>query len=412
MYASVLNRMIFWELFRVFLLALIGLTSLFVIAGLIQQATQMGLSPRQVVLAIPLFIPSTLPYTIPATMLFASCVVYGRLAHDNEIVAVRAAGVHLFQILKPALALGMLTTATTAMLYHTVIPRTQQMLQQQIFEDPEEVLYNALRRERCFRPGGEFEYVLFVKDVQGRRLIDVVLKKRMWVTNKVTGERSLIGYDFVARAKEARLRVDIENGTLFIDSDRLYIYDPTVRGVTPWTGPYPVKLPDNLSGKDIKYRPMALTWDDLEPRLIELRAEREKLDTRRIDNEQSALSIPDPAERMRLLAQDQHFKSRIELSTRQIRTLECEFYMRPALAFGCLVFAMIGCPVGIWANRSDYLSTFVICFLPTVFVYYPLLLAGANMGKDGKIPLGVGCWLANIILGLVSMGLTWRLLRR
>ena len=42
---------------------------------------------------------------------------------------------------------------------------------------------------------------------------------------------------------------------------------------------------------------------------------------------------------------------------------------RPALAFGCMVFALIWCPVGMMANRADYLSTFVVCFLPTVFVY-------------------------------------------
>ena len=76
---SILNRLIFWELVKVFLLALGTLTGLFVMAGLIQQASQLGLSPAQVIAAIPLFVPSTLPYTIPATTLFASCVVYGRL---------------------------------------------------------------------------------------------------------------------------------------------------------------------------------------------------------------------------------------------------------------------------------------------------------------------------------------------
>jgi lipopolysaccharide export system permease protein len=86
--------------------------------------------------------------------------------------------------------------------------------------------------------------------------------------------------------------------------------------------------------------------------------------------------------------------------------------MRPALACGCLVFALIGCPVGIWANRADYLSTFVMCFLPTVVLYYPLLLAGSNMGKDGRIPLGLGWWLANIVVGGAGLALTWRLLRR
>src|SRR5688572_785691 len=172
---SILNRMIFWELVKVFLLALGGLTGLFLMAGLVQQAAQLGLSPLQVLAAVPLFVPSTLPYTIPATTLFASCVVYGRLAHDNEVVALKAAGVHLFGIVRPALLLGLITTGTTAALYHSTIPLTQRMLFEQIVSDPEEALYNMLRRDRCLRHPS-MPYVLYVKDVQGRRLIDVVVK--------------------------------------------------------------------------------------------------------------------------------------------------------------------------------------------------------------------------------------------
>ena len=89
---GILNRMIFWELVRVFLLALTGLTGLFLVGGIIQQATQYGVSGQQLLRIVPLLIPNSLPYTIPATMLFATCVVYGRLAHDNEAVALKAAG--------------------------------------------------------------------------------------------------------------------------------------------------------------------------------------------------------------------------------------------------------------------------------------------------------------------------------
>ena len=49
-------------------------------AGIVAEASQRGLTPLQILAAIPLLIPSTLPYTLPATTLFATCVVYGRLA--------------------------------------------------------------------------------------------------------------------------------------------------------------------------------------------------------------------------------------------------------------------------------------------------------------------------------------------
>ena len=76
------------------------------------------------------------------------------------------------------------------------------------------------------------------------------------------------------------------------------------------------------------------------------------------------------------------------------------------------MFALIGCPVGIWANRADYLSSFVICFLPTVFAYYPILLAGSNMARDGKVPMPVGIFAADAIVAVLAGLLTIRLVKR
>ena len=68
-----------------------------------------------------------------------------------------------------------------------------------------------------------------------------------------------------------------------------------------------------------------------------------------------------------------------------IQQIDAEVQMRPALSFGCLCFVLIGCPVGIWFSRSDYLSAFITCFLPIVFIYYPLMLCGTNYAKQGKL---------------------------
>jgi lipopolysaccharide export system permease protein len=337
--------------------------------------------------------------------------VYGRLAHDNEVVAIKAAGVHLYTLLAPAVLLGTITTAVTGGLYLSVIPLTQQRLQEELLKDPEEALYNVLRRERCLRhPSSDF--VLYVRDVQGRRLVDVVLKQRAKTRDPATGNEVMTGYDFVARAREARLRVDVAEGRLYIDPDRFVFYNPTTRGTTSSNGPVPVKLPDNFNANDAKNRPSALVWDDLLPRVEELRQERDEKEEERADVRRRAESLPDGDFKRLALAQDALYKGQVETATRQMRNVEAELYLRPALAAGCLVFALIGCPVGIWATRADYLSTFVICFLPAVCVYYPLLFAGSNLGKDGKLPLGLGCWLADLAVGVAGLVLTWRLLRR
>src|SRR3954463_6955163 len=116
-FGTILNRMILWELCKVFLMSLVGITGILLLAGLIAEASQQGLGPSQILAAIPLLIPSTLPYTIPTTTLFACCVVYGRLSADNEIMAIKAAGVNLVHIVKPGVILGLAMSAATMWLY-------------------------------------------------------------------------------------------------------------------------------------------------------------------------------------------------------------------------------------------------------------------------------------------------------
>src|SRR5262249_5108713 len=91
--------------------------------------------------------------------------------------------------------------------------------------------------------------------------------------------------------------------------------------------------------------------------------------------------------------------------------LDAELQLRPALAMGCFFFVLVGCPVGIWFSRSDYLSAFITCFLPIVFLYYPLLLCGTNLAKSGRFDPILTIWAANALMGVIALGLFRRLLR-
>ena len=188
-----INRMIMMELVKVFLMSLTGLTGMFMLGGVIQEASQKGLSPAQILIAIPLIIPNTFPYTIPTTTLFATCIVYGRMSADSEVLVLRAAGVNIYHLLWPALLLGIVTSLVTAGLYYDPIPRSQRVLREQLLKDAEGVIYSLLKREGGLRQNN-LDFVLYVRDVQGRDLIDVVVKKRK-------PDRS--GYELVARAQSA-----------------------------------------------------------------------------------------------------------------------------------------------------------------------------------------------------------------
>src|SRR5713101_6087597 len=139
---TILFRMILWELSKVFVLSLVGITGILLMAGIIAEASQQGLGPMQILGAIPLLIPSTLPYTIPATTLFATCVVYGRLAADNEILAIKSSGVNVLHVVKPGILLGVVMSACTMGLYYRTIPYTHHLLRTMVFNDAEELIYS------------------------------------------------------------------------------------------------------------------------------------------------------------------------------------------------------------------------------------------------------------------------------
>ncbi len=437
MYFGIVNRMIFAELMKVFIMSLIGLTGMFLLAGLIQEATQKGLSPAQIALAIPLIVPSTLPFTIPATTLFSTCVVYGRMSADNEVLVLRAAGVNIYHLLWPALFLGIGTTIATAALFYDPIPRSQVMLREQFLKDGESIIYGMIKREGGLNQHN-LDFVLFVRDVQGHDLIDVVVKKKK--------PGSLGAYELVARAKTAKLRIrkitdtassaDEANESvtgrlsakdrftrhrgmrvkptrveLVVYMDRCYV--DSLRGETAaeFQGQeYVTPLPESIFGKDPKERPTAQLWRELFANRVEVENELADLNKEIEDLQANPNAMAGPGKTNEALAFEYQAFT-VKSYQRQLRQIEVEIQMRPALAVGCLCFVLIGCPVGIWASRSDYLSVFIICFLPTVFVYYPLLLSTLNLTKDFKVPV-YAVWVADIVTGIAAVLLIKRLMKR
>ncbi|MFT3879382.1 MAG: LptF/LptG family permease [Gemmatales bacterium] len=139
-----IHRYIMWELLRIFLLALVGLSSIVVMAGIVQETAQQGLGPEHILMLIPMLLPSTLPYTVPATMLFTVAVVYGRLAADNEITALKAAGIPIRVAIWPALLLSLMVSAGIFAMHYEYIPHTHHRLREMAFNESEEFLYAKL----------------------------------------------------------------------------------------------------------------------------------------------------------------------------------------------------------------------------------------------------------------------------
>jgi lipopolysaccharide export system permease protein len=396
-FLSILNRTIFLELLKVFLMALVGLTGLLLLAGVVSEASKEGLAPQQILAILPLIVPGTLPYTIPTTTLFAACVVYGRLAADNEVLAIKSAGVNVLRIVAPGLFLGLVMSGVTYALYYSVIPCTHFLLRTVFLNDPEALLYAVLEREGSFRHP-KLDYEIDVRQVRGRKLIDAQFMHRDPITKRI---------DMIARAKEAELLWDRNHKKIHVHmhfctirsdkDDTAYVQDKV----------YPMDLPTDIIEKN-KFRPSDMTWRELldaRDKVLTMIEERQV----EIGNQMARLALSNPPDDLpqhinNLRAAKKHHEQ-------VLRDLDVELQKRPALALGCLCFVLVGCPVGIWFSRSDYLSAFVTCFLPIILLYYPLMLCGMNLSRSGK-PIMLACiWAANGVIGVISLGLYRRLVR-
>ncbi|MSQ92924.1 MAG: YjgP/YjgQ family permease [Gemmataceae bacterium] len=395
MFWGTVHRMIFIELVKVFSIALVAITGLILLAGIISEAMKNGFGPMQIIACIPLLLPSTLPYTLPPTTLFATCIVYGRLSADNEITALKSAGVHLLQVIWPALFLGTIVSAVTMYCFLDLIPTTGCLLRYQVVGDVEELLYNMLRRDGCI-DHPNINVLIHVKAVHGRKLQDAIFKRR-----SANGD----GFDVIAFAKEAELRVDLAHEKILVDMRQCQVMHGNGHGLVDCKI-WPIDIPNGLVGNAVKHRTIDMTWSEL--REYEAKAQKLKQE---INQRFELLQVQNNLTPTAATSELDVLGKELMIQEELIFAVHAEWLMRPALALGALCFALVGCPIGIWFSKSDYLSAFITCFLPIVVIYYPLMFCMYNLARAGKIPPTLAIFNADAIM-LVAGAVLFRRMAR
>ncbi len=79
-----------------------------------------------------------------------------------------------------------------------------------------------------------------------------------------------------------------------------------------------------------------------------------------------------------------------------------ELHYRIAIPFASLVLALIGIPLGM-KTRKGGKSIGIIFTILLVFVYYMFAASGLSLSKQGKVPPWIGLWFANLIFSLVGI---------
>jgi len=81
-----------------------------------------------------------------------------------------------------------------------------------------------------------------------------------------------------------------------------------------------------------------------------------------------------------------------------------EIHKKTSIPFACVVFTLVGAPLGIRARRGGLAAGFIsVGFL--VF-YYLCLVGGEQLADRGIADPWLSMWLPNIILGALGLGLT------
>jgi lipopolysaccharide export LptBFGC system permease protein LptF len=101
------------------------------------------------------------------------------------------------------------------------------------------------------------------------------------------------------------------------------------------------------------------------------------------------------------------YLSRLEVDTyrKRIALLEVELHKKYSLAFACVVFVLVGVPLGVRVRRGGL----TVGFLSLIFFlfYYMCLVVGEGMAERLLLSPLLAMWLPDILLGAV--GLLWTL---
>ena len=207
-----LQRYIFRELFKIFLLAAIGLTLILSLGLILRPVQEYGIGPHQVLKFLFYLIPVTLTFVLPLAALFASALAYGRLAGDNELVACHASGVSLLTLIYPGLALAILVAIANLLLSFHVMPYFVHLAEKSLKADAKQILFRNLQRRGYYElpSDGRSRIYADYADSDADTLYGVVVvESRDASTGQIfIAQRARVTFDRNDRFNEVHLSVD------------------------------------------------------------------------------------------------------------------------------------------------------------------------------------------------------------
>ncbi len=306
-------------------------------------------------------IPYVVSYALPLGMLTGVLLVLGRLSSQNEITAMRSAGLSLWRISCPIFALAVLGAATSIMINNYYAPNAKsayrKSLRDTVSKDPLKVIVEKT----------------FIRDFDGRIIYigekDGTTMKDFWIW-QLNEERFV---HQLVRAKSGEFHFDEAEDALILSIFDGYAEDRDVNSPNDLQKPLVagsfrkarIKLPlSRFLGGSTYHRKISLL------NFNELITEREST------MHDGALDSG-------------------EISRRVIR-LQTQVQKNFSMAFSVLSFAFLGIPLGIKVSRSESYANFMLA-LGLAFGFYFLVIVAGWLEKRPEWRPDLLVWIPNVV---------------
>lgn len=396
---KILTRYIFKEMLTPTLLGLTFYTFLLVMRRLFELAgliIQRALPFATVGKLLMYSLPSIIVLTVPMSILFGILIAVGRLSADSEIIAMRALGISMRTIYRPVFAFSFCFFLLSLYLMNFVLPRGNTKLQALQIE----LLTSSADKQikpRVFFDAYE-NLTIYVNDVDPRtgRWNGVFVADNRG--SEDLQQHGTTPQQIADAAKqhetEASSPIATSHGT------RIVTAETGTLAVASGTRQVWLNLQDTLTH----------VWD---PRKSE-RYDVNKNVTERVLVTDQALDAVRYSKSVRemtlgeLLTQNRLLRESRDPKDREFRrSVKVEIHKKIAFPFACVVFGVLGLPLGITNRRGGKSSGFSLS-IAIILVYYVCINNGERMAIAGSIGAAVGMWSANVLLLIIGVYLLGR----
>jgi len=376
--------------------------------------------------------------SVPMSLLISSVMTFGRMAQQNEITALKSAGVNLYNIIKPALWFGTFVAIGLCIFNNFILPEMNynaRLLARDIYKK---------KPELSIEPGYFVDmipqYTMIVKEMDGKDFKDVKIFSKnqeseqttiyanegslssngnMITINLINGEIheiDLSDYDYYRKIR-------FKTHQITISMDELMLNRTTESSRTDREMRVPQMINEIEKNKlliaqiyeridKVKAEigitdPSANSLENIEKEVDKLK--QSKVDTTVQDQQYNEnVPIPNIENKQYILSltnNARQFKNEFTLIENYEKTnnkFKVEIHKKFTLAIACILFTLVGAPLGILVRNGGMTiaSGLSIAFF---LIYYILLIWGEQLADRNLLNPGLGSWLPNIILFVSGM---------